>query len=113
MFETVGFNEFGIFMAKGCFGKNPRYKMYLKDIYADLCHYLPDTTVVIASRNDKLQKQAENLFHEINCSLGYGSASVKEHNHDWNVINPMMDAWTIELNYWALTCITGGWFCND
>lgn len=105
MLETVGFNEFGLFMAKGCFGKKPRYKMYLKDIYEDLCCYLPESTVVIASKHDKLEKQAEKLFQYYSCSLGYGARTREEHNHDWNVLNPMMDDWTIGLNNWAMECL--------
>ena len=105
MLETIGFNEFGLFMAKHCFGKNPRYKSYLKDIYDELCCYLPETTVVIASHNDKLKKQAETIFQMYSCSLGYGARTREEHNHDWNVLNPMLDNWTANLNDWAMRCL--------
>lgn len=107
MLETIGFNEFGIFMAKNVFGKNPRYKEYLQNIYDDLVCYLPEETVVIASRHDKLEKQAQKLFQWNCCSLGYGERANKSHTHDWNVIHPMMDAWTIGLNEWALRCLEG------
>lgn len=112
MLETIGFNEFGLFMAKGCFGKNPRYKMYLRDIYEDLCCYLPETTVVITSHHDKLMKQAEKLFQYYPCSLGYGARTKEEHNHDWNVLYPIMDEWTIGLNDWAMKCLELKGFCE-
>lgn len=110
MLETIGFNEFGLFMARGCFGKKPRYKSYLQEIYSELCLYLPEATVVIASKYDKLEKQAVELFETINCSLGYGSKWNKEHNHDWNVLYPYMDDWTTGLNDWALHCLSFGGF---
>lgn len=112
MLETVGFNEFGLFMAKNCFGKKPPYKSYLKDIYTELCYYLPDSTVVVTTKHDKLEKQAVKLFEIINCSLGYGSKWNKEHSHDWNVLHPVRDHWTINLNDWALHCMTLGGFCE-
>lgn len=113
MLETIGFNEFGIFMARSCFGKKPDYKCYLRKVYFELCLYLPKTTVVIASKYDKLEKQAVKLFQTIGCSLGYGSKDNEKHTHDWNVIYPYMDNWTITLNVWALNCLSCGSSPND
>lgn len=113
MIETIGFNEFSIFMAKHVFGKHPRYKGYLQNIYEDLTYYLPESTVVIASHHDKLGKQASRLFQYICCSLGYGASFNEKHDHDWNVLHPMLDDWTWGLNDWALTCMAERGCWND
>ena len=105
LFETVGFNEVGIFMSRGLYGKNPAFKKYLKNPYEWFGEYLPNTTVIIASQHDKLERQARKMFQTINCSLGYGSKWIDEHTHDWNVLYPYMDDWTMDLNNWAMTCL--------
>ena len=110
LFETVGFNEVGIFMSRGMYGKNPAYKKYLRDPYGWFGEYLPDNTVIIASKKDKLNKQASKMFQSIACSIGYGSAWIDDHVHDWNVLYPYMDDWTTSLNVWALRCMTGEGF---
>ena len=112
LFETVGFNEVGIFMSRGLYGKHPVFKRYLQDPYKWFGEYLPDNTVIIASKYDKLEKQATKMFQTINCSLGYGSKWNKEHDHDWNVLYPYMDDWTIGLNDWALHCLSFGGFAE-
>lgn len=113
LFETIGFNEVGIFMSRGMYGKNPAYKKYLRDPYEWFGEYLPDNTVIIASKKDKLEKQASKMFQFIACSLGYGSAQIDDHIHDWNVLYPYMDDWTMGLNTWALKCMTRENFSND
>lgn len=113
LFETVGFNEIGIFMSRGLYGKRPAFKKYLQNPYKWFGEYLPDNTVIIASKKDKLEKQASKMFQFIACSLGYGSAQIDDHIHDWNVLYPYMDDWTMGLNSWALKCMTGESFSND
>lgn len=112
LFETVGFNEVGIFMSRGFYGKHPAFKRYLQNPYKWFGEYLPDNTVIIASKNDKLEKQAVKMFQTIGCSLGYGSKWNKEHDHDWNVLYPYMDDWTTSLNDWALHCLSYGGFAE-
>ena len=112
LFETVGFNEVGIFMSRGFYGKHPAFKRYLQNPYKWFGEYLPDNTVIIASKNDKLEKQAVKMFQTIDCSLGYGSKWNKEHDHDWNVLYPYMDDWTTGLNDWALHCLSYGGFAE-
>ena len=112
LFETIGFNEVGIFMSRGLYGKHPAFKRYLQNPYKWFGEYLPDNTVIIASKNDKLEKQAVKMFQIIDCSLGYGSKWNKEHDHDWNVLYPYMDDWTTGLNDWALHCLSYGGFAE-
>lgn len=109
MFETVGFNEIGIFMAKHYYGKHWRKKTiapYLKNPYDTLGKYLPDKNVVIStSKGDKLNKQACKAYFDWRfTSLEQGYK--KEHIHDWNVLYPTMDEETIQLNeacLWEMT----------
>lgn len=105
LFETVGFNEVGIFMSRGLYGKKPLYKRYLKDPYKWFSEYLPKNTVIIASKHDKLEKQALKMAQTIGCSLGYGAAWCSNHTHDWNVLYPYDDEWTTSLNDWAMACL--------
>ncbi len=110
LFETVGFNEVGIFMSRGLYGKNPSYKRYLKNPYEWFGDYLPNNTIIIASKRDKLCKQAEKMWRTLGCSIGYGCAWVDSHIHDWNILYPHLDEWTEDLNRWALTCLSGGFY---
>lgn len=105
LFETVGLNEIGIFMSRGLYGKNPAFKRYLKNPYEWFGEYLPDATVIVASKHDKLEKQAIKMFQTVNCFFSYGSKWNEKHTHDWNVLYPYMDDWTMELNDWAMTCL--------
>lgn len=105
LFETVGFNKVGIFMAKGLYGKKPAYKKLLKNPYNYFAEYLPKNTVFVISPHDSLRKQAFKMM-QVSNSLYIGDKYKKNHNHDWNVIYPNIDEITIRINMEALREMT-------
>lgn len=107
LFETVGFNKVGIFMAKGLYGKNPAYKKFLRKPYKYFVEYLPKKVVIVTSPQDDLKKQAMKLFWEkTDSSIYFGERKNKKHNHDWNILYPDLDEWTINMNAEVLRKLT-------
>ncbi len=112
MIETTGFNKIGLFMAKHFYGKKwrktPKAK-YLKNPEL-LYPYLPVKTVLLTSTGDDLKKQAIRVWNDImdindvGPAIGFG---LKNHEHDWNVMFPDYDDFTVEMNSWLLNCMVG------
>lgn len=107
MFETTGFNEIGIFMAKHFYGKKwwkKVYADYLIDPYMTLGRFLPMNIWITTSKVDKLNKQAKRAFKfwRSNLKCMYGD----KYSHDWNVLYPIMDDETIRMNLSSLEGMT-------
>lgn len=107
MFETTGFNEIGIFMAKHFYGKKwwkKSYADYLIDPYITLGKYLPVNIWITTSKVDDLNKQAKRAFKlwrsHLKCMYG------DKYVHDWNILYPEIDDETIRMNLSVLEGMT-------
>lgn len=113
MIQTVGFNEIGIFMAPHWykhFGRNWKHMPFADWLKhpEKLFEYLPSKVVIITSNGDKLKDQAYKAWNYIDKHLMGTSVGVgrKCYEHDWNVLDPVRDGFTRDMNRWAVDALT-------
>lgn len=105
LFETTGFNKIGLFMAKHYYGKNWKkqdFAKYLQNPYQTLRFYLPEWVVITTSDSDDLYYQAVTAQRNWCSKTFIYSSSFIDHYHDWSVLEPKRDEYTVEMNEWAL-----------